>query len=721
MNHISFRFGNGSARIASVGLAVVFLFTLTRLEAQPDDTAVGRWKGAIEVPNAPLEVIVSLEHAPGTAYTGTIDIPAQGIKALALKDVVVNGRSVGFVITSVPGEPTFAGTIATDGVTMSGDFRQGGATLPFTLRRETAAAREEAARATAAALADIRTLASDVLKRFNVPGMSIAIVRHGEVIFTEGFGVRDAEKKLPVTAGTLFAIGSSTKAFTSLVLGTLADEGKLDWAKPVRQYLPEFQLKDPFATEHMTPRDLCTHVSGLPRHDVMWYGSSLSRQELFDRLRYLEPSEDFRAKWQYQNLMYMTAGYMAGRIAGTTWEDLVRRRIFEPLGMSASSLSVVDMERAPDAALPYEEHEHDGKKVLERVPYRVIDAVGPAGSINSNAIDMAKWVQLHLGDGTVNGKRVISQEELEGLHRARIVMSDKTSTEYKELLFTLYASGWMVQSFRGHRLIHHGGNIDGFSALVSFMPDDDIGLVILTNRGGTPGTVAMMLATYDRLMDFEKVDWIARVLKSTGGEQKEDDGDEAKPAEAARVTGTKPSHPLKDYVGEFEHPAYGVMEIQQSGDGLRATYHGMSAPVEHFHYDVFVTKTPDSPIDGMKLQFEGNLAGDIDQVQVPLEPAVEPIRFTRRAPPELSRPDVLAGYVGEYELKDVTVKVALKGTVLAVKVPGQPTYTLVPYREGQFTLKGLSGYSVRFTTVKGVVSGVSFVQPNGVFEAKRKK
>lgn len=721
MNLIRSVFGYGPVRFSPIGMCMLFLLALARLAAQPGDIAVGKWTGTIEVPGSPLEVTVTLEHAPGAPYTGTIDIPAQGIRKLELKDVTVTGTAVGFVITKVPGEPTFDGNISADGGTMSGQFRQGGATLPFTLHRETAAVREEAAKATAAALADIRTLAGDMLKRFDVPGMSIAIVRKGEVIFTEGFGVRDVEKKLPVTAGTLFAIGSSTKAFTSLVLGTLADEGKLDWEKPVRRYLPEFQLKDQFATEHMTPRDLCTHVSGLPRHDVMWYGSPLSRQELFDRLRYLEPSEDFRAKWQYQNLMYMTAGYMAGRIAGASWEELVRRRIFEPLGMGASNLSVAEMERVPDAALPYEEREHDGKKGLEKVPYRVIDAVGPAGSINSNAIDMAKWVQLHLGDGTANGKPVISQEELEGLHRARIVMSDKASSENKELLFTLYASGWMVQSYHGHKLIHHGGNIDGFSALVSFMPNDDIGLVILTNKGGTPVTMAMMLSIYDRLQGFDKVDWAARILKSTGGEEKEDEGDEAKPAEAARVTGTKPSHPLKEYVGEFEHPAYGVIGIEQSGDGLRATYHGMSAPLEHFHYDVFVTKEPDSPIDGMKLQFEGNLAGDIDHVSAPLEPVVEPIRFTRRLPPELSRPEALALYEGEYDLKDVTVKVALKGTVLTVTVPGQPTYTLLPYREGQFNLKGLNGYSVRFTSAKGAVSGLSFVQPNGVFEAKWKK
>src|SRR5262249_8182981 len=163
-------------------------------------------------------------------------------------------------------------------------------------------------------------------------GLAVGIVRHGEVLFLEGFGVRDVERKLPVTPQTLFALASGTKAFTTMALGLLADEGKLDWGTPVRQYLPSFKLHDPVATERLTPRYLATHRSGLPRHDLVWYNSSHSREELVGRLQYLEPNKDFRAVWQYQNLMYMTAGYLIEQLTGLTWEQFVQQRIFQPLG-----------------------------------------------------------------------------------------------------------------------------------------------------------------------------------------------------------------------------------------------------------------------------------------------------------------------------------------------------------------------------------------------------
>ncbi|MFQ6032023.1 MAG: serine hydrolase domain-containing protein, partial [Candidatus Zixiibacteriota bacterium] len=215
------------------------------------------------------------------------------------------------------------------------------------------------------------------MKEWKVPGLAISIVKEDKVIYTKGFGFRDVKKGLKVTPHTLFAIGSCTKAFTAVAMGFLVDEGKLDWDKPVREYLPSFKLKDPFASERMTPRDLVCHRSGLPRHDLVWYNSSTSREELTHRLQYLEPSKDFRTTYQYQNLMFMTAGYMVGKIAGKTWEEFVRERILEPLGMEESNFSVEDSKKAPDFALPYFKDKQE--RVIE-IPFRNIDNVGPAGS-----------------------------------------------------------------------------------------------------------------------------------------------------------------------------------------------------------------------------------------------------------------------------------------------------------------------------------------------------
>ncbi|WP_253185716.1 serine hydrolase domain-containing protein [Bacillus licheniformis] len=200
------------------------------------------------------------------------------------------------------------------------------------------------------ALKGFRAFAEEKMKEWNVPGAAVAVIKEDEIIMAEGFGFRDKERKLKVNPETVFAIGSASKAFTTAAMAVLADEGKMEWDKPVREYLPEFKMHDPVATERMTPRDLACHRSGLPRHEMMWYNSSFSREELFRRIRYLEPNQDFRSKWQYQNLMYMTAGYLAGRIAGTTWEDLVHERLFKPLHMTSSSFSVEDMQKLSDFA-----------------------------------------------------------------------------------------------------------------------------------------------------------------------------------------------------------------------------------------------------------------------------------------------------------------------------------------------------------------------------------
>src|SRR5258706_9571763 len=195
--------------------------------------------------------------------------------------------------------------------------------------------------------------AAQALKDWKCAGFAIAVIQDGKVIYSKGYGLRDVKRSQPVTTKTLFAIGSSTKSFTVTSLGVLADQGKLDWDKPVREYMPEFKMMDTFASERMTPRDLVTHRSGLPRHDMMWYNSPFTRKDVIARLQYLEPSKDFRTTFQYQNLMYLTAGYLAARVSDMPWEDHVRKTIFAPLGMSSSNFSVNDSQKTSDYSLPY--------------------------------------------------------------------------------------------------------------------------------------------------------------------------------------------------------------------------------------------------------------------------------------------------------------------------------------------------------------------------------
>ena len=552
------------------------------------------------------------------------------------------------------------------------------------------------------------------MEEWKVPGLGISIVKDGKVIFSKGFGFRDVKKGLKVTPRTLFAIGSCSKAFTAVTMGILVDEGKLDWDKPVREYLPSFKLKDPFATEGMTPRDLVCHRSGLPRHDSMWYGSSATRKELFDRLQYLEPSRDFRTTYQYQNLMFMTAGYMVGKIAGTTWEKFVQNRIFGPLGMNDSNFSVEDSKKAPDFALPYMEKED---KVIE-IPFRNIDTVGPAGSINSNVIDMADWLLLNLKKGKFGEKQIISEESLREIHSPQMISSK--SYKYDESFYSTYGMGWGITSYRGHLMLSHGGGIDGFTARVTFMPRDNIGMVIFTNMSGTPLPSIVAYNAYDRLLELDQIPWNKRI-KDQIDKAKEEAEKAKKEKGKDRKLNTKPSHPLEDYAGDYEHPGYGVVAIKKEGDRLKGVFNSISFDVKHYHYDIFEMSNEFLDMT-QKVSFFTDNKGNISSLSVQLEDSVEAIVFTKMPEKKMKERSFLEKFVGEYLLGEMTVTVSLRGdNELVLFVPGQPKYELVPYKGTEFNLKNLAGYSVEFVVNEaGKVTEAKVTQPNGVFTAKKK-
>ncbi len=559
-----------------------------------------------------------------------------------------------------------------------------------------------------------------VMEEWKVPGLAIAVIKDDRVILSKGYGYRDVEKKLPVTPRTLFAIGSITKSFTVTILGMLVDEGKLDWDTPVREYLPDFRLYDPIATEHMTIRDLVTHRSGLPRHDLVWYGSHLSREEMVRRLRYLKPSKEFRSAWQYQNLMFMTAGYLAGRVMGTRWEELVRQRIFQPLGMRASNFSVTDAQRSDDFALPYDKVNDR----IERIPFRNIDEIGPAGSINSNVEEMIRYVQFHINKGTYGGRQLLSRRNAEQMQTPQMVMPGSIQKLiYDERGLASYGLGFMITTYRGHKVVTHGGGIDGFISLLSFMPDEKIGMIVLTNlSGANPVPIIVARNVYDRLLGLEPIDWANRI-KEEQEKAKKAEEEAKKKRLAARREGTSPSHPLPEYAGRYEHPAYGTIRIEVKGSKLILSFREWTAPLRHVHYDIFrIPEAPRNPLGNMTVTFSYNKRGDIDRLAIPLERNVADIVFARVADESMRERSFLEPLVGTYELGSITVTVALRGEhTLTLTVPGQPTYELVPTRGTSFDIKGLHGFSVKFEKdASGAVTQLIIYQPNGTFVAKRK-
>jgi len=551
------------------------------------------------------------------------------------------------------------------------------------------------------------SFAQQVLKDWNCVGFAVAVIQDGKVTYAKGFGHRDLKNNLPVTSKTLFAIGSSTKSFTVTSLGVLVDQGKLDWDKPVREYLPDFQMMDSFATERMTPRDLVTHRSGLPRHDRMWLDTPFTRQEIFERLRYLEPNKDFRTTFQYQNLMFMTAGLLAGHVAGMPWEDHVRKVILEPLGMSSTNFSVNDMQKSPDHSQPYTVV----KEQIREMPFRNIDTIGPAGSINSNVEDMAKYAIMHMQ----HGKGIISLKNSREMQSPQMSIAGP-SPENKELGEQSYGMGLFLTSYRGHYLVHHGGNIDGFSALVTFMPQDNIGMIILSNQNSSQVPTVVSYDIYDRLLGLDQIEWTKRFKAQQ--ERGRAGTEEAKQkGYTIQVQGTHPSHPLADYAGDYESPAYGIANVAFENGALKFSYHGDGGSLNHYHYDEFeVAEGELQSLSKLKVSFHTNLVGDVDSLSVPFETSVKEIVFSRLADRSMKETTFLRPLTGVYQRGAGTVTVAMQGDHAITLTIGGQAVDLEPVRGTRFTIKGQNGSSVEF---KG--DDLVFYQGNNVSVATKTK
>lgn len=325
----------------------------------------------------------------------------------------------------------------------------------------------------------IRTTDADLAKRLaelnqkleskradqHIPGMAIAVVKDGEVVLARGFGVKDLATLVPPDENTLFAIGSQTKAFTAMLISLMTDEGKMSWDDPVRKFVPAFRLFDKDANDQVLLRDLCSHRTGLPRTDLLWASGKASKQEMMARLAFAEPTAKFREQFQYNNSMFMVAGMAAENAGSATWPELISSRIFKPLGMSSSNTHISVMQQSPNYCLGYAWD--TDRKEHKRLPMREITCDG-AGAINSTAMDMSHWLRMHLAKGMYEGKRFVSEAmEAEMWHR----QIDMTPTQG-------YGLGWMLGNWNGHRVVDHGGNIDGFFTACAMLPDDHVGFVL---------------------------------------------------------------------------------------------------------------------------------------------------------------------------------------------------------------------------------------------------
>jgi len=541
---------------------------------------------------------------------------------------------------------------------------------------------------------------AQVLKDWRVPGVAVGVVQDGKVILLKGYGYRDVEKKLAVTPNTLFAVGSITKSFTVTMLGMEMDEGKVDWDKPVRNYLPDFRMYDPVLTEQIIVRDLITHRSGLPRHDMVWYSSDFTREDLVRRLQYLEPNKPLRSTFQYNNLMFMTAGYIAGRLNGKSWEDSVRERILLPLGMNGTTFSEKDTQSAPDFAQPYQKG-NDVKSDVKRMPFDAqcpdTCALGPAGEINSSVADMSRYVLFHLDKGKLAGKALLSENNAVQMQTPQMVIQG--SPDFKEQSETSYGMGFFISSYRGHKQVEHGGNIDGFSAEMIFLPADGIGVVVLTNLDGTAVPNVVAYNVLDRLLGMDQVPWSQRYLEQEV-KAKESEQEAKSKNYTPHKTGTHPSHDLREYAGDYGNSGYGVVSIAEDGDHFKMTLNRVTKPLEHLHYDVF--QVPDSPFEQfakLRVMFFSDANGDISSLSMPLETNVKDIVFARLPDKELLDRSFIEAFTGQYEFpgSPTPFTISIRGEhTLILSSPGSPDVELIPTRGTTFNLKDQSGVSVEF-------------------------
>lgn len=696
--------------IRNVILLIISCVALITIVYAQENSLIGEWHGSIKVSGQELEVTVEFLFEENQLI-GFIDIPLQQAIDLPLEIISYDLYGISFEIKDVPGNPTFTGKLSDDSSSLSGEFTQGGGTFSFSLSRKSELEKQREVQKITEKLEAIRTFIDTTMSQWHVAGLSVAVVKDNNVIMSEGFGYRDYEKQLPVTSQTLFAIGSSSKAFTAFSVGLLVDEGLIDWNTPVKEYLPDFQMYDDFATKDMTPIDLLTHRSGLPRHDLMWYGANFSREEMFERLRYLEPNEPFRYKFQYQNLMYMTAGLLVGRMTNSTWENVVYDRVFTPLGMMNSNFSIDASQETDDYSLPYNVSENEQ---IEKMEFMNISQIGPAGSINSCADDMAQWVRMLLNKGKVDETQLMQEATVNMLITPHMFIQGKSANP--ELTYRAYGLGWFIMTYRGHAWVQHGGNIDGFSAMVNLLPDDNIGIVILTNQNNSNYTSIASYYIIDQLLDLEPVDWHGRTLASIDEVKEIEEGE----GKLERVENTKPSHKIEDYIGVYENPGYGRFQIDYTGRELYMIYHSFASPLEHWHYDVFKPTEGFPAKSNILIEFHSNLQGRIYKLSVPLEQSVSPIEFEKLPPDNMSDLTYLLQFTGTYKIAGDEINVELNASGdLTLEYPGQPLYELHPYAENEFQIGEYKGYYVKFHLEKDGVTGLSFIQPNGIFEAEK--
>lgn len=427
---------------------------------------------------------------------------------------------------------------------------------------------------------------------WQVPGLAVAIVKDDQVLLSKGYGVKRVSTTDAVDGDTLFAIASNSKAFTAAALAILVDDGKLAWDDPVSKHLPYFRLKDPLASNDIRVRDLLCHRSGLGTFsgDLLWWGTPYTPKEILQRAVQLEPAAPFRAEYGYSNLMFLAAGEVIEAASGMKWSDFIGQRILRPLDMDRTVTSVRDLVARDNFATPHKTLSDNSNPIA----WMNWDSMAAAGGIISSADDMSAWLRAQLRGGELtNGQRLFSERSAHEMFQAQMAMKlpAKPSARFPSTHFRAYGLGWALSDYKGNKVVGHGGGYDGMYSQVLLVPEQKLGIVVLTNSmTSIPNWLGYR--ALDLFLGGDDKNWSAENLEQFRKSRVEFDGAITK-AITPVAKETKPSHPLKDYAGQFRCPMYGDAEVVVENEKLvlkLLPYPDLVADLEHLHYDTFVIR-----------------------------------------------------------------------------------------------------------------------------------
>jgi CubicO group peptidase (beta-lactamase class C family) len=481
----------------------------------------------------------------------------------------------------------------------------------------------------AAPPADLDRYAQKVLQTFGTPGMTVAIVEQGRPYVVRSYGVRRMGDPAKVDEHTLFAIGSTTKAFTTALLAMLVDEGKLTWDTKVADVLPGFKMYDPYVSSEMTVRDIVVHRSGLGAGagDLMFYPpTDLTRAEIIHRLRFIKPVTSFRSSFAYDNLLYIVAGEVIATIEKASWEETVRKRILAPLQMNETSTSST-LPASANRAWP---HARASGEVRGLGPMRAlaevtsVDVAAAAGALNSNGVEIARWLELQLNAGldAKTNTRLFSEAQAREMWTPQTLLPIAPAPQRLELAkahFRAYALGWGLSDYRGQMILSHGGGVPGMVTLFVLIPERHVAFALFTNAEEPGALSSMQYRLLDHYLGLKSPDWITAVNETfkerlaKAQEQLTARKEEGKDEPASKG----PSLPVEKYAGRYRDAWYGTVTIERAGDGMNIRFDhtpSMNGKLEHVRYDTFRTRWKDRSIEDAYVTFALNPDGSIERM-----------------------------------------------------------------------------------------------------------